>query len=178
VDARLRLSREAFGERIADFQNTRFLLADMATTVDVMWAYIDRAMELYKDKKLTAEEAAKVKFWATDREAELLDIGVQLHGGYGYITEYPIARAYLDARVHRIYGGTNEIMRDLVCARSSASADPCADGHGPERMPDPNVPASVVSPVSASGEAPGSGRRGGRAGERAGRHRRRASGRR
>ena len=108
------ISREAFGERIADFQNTRFRLADMATTVDVMWAYIDRAMELYKDQKLTAEEAAKVKFWATDREAELLDVGVQLHGGYGYITEYPIARAYLDARVHRIYGGTNEIMRDLV----------------------------------------------------------------
>ncbi|WP_194397186.1 acyl-CoA dehydrogenase family protein [Microbacterium atlanticum] len=108
------LSREAFGERIADFQNTRFKLADMATTVDVMWAYTDRAMMLYKDQKLTAEEAAKVKFWTTDREAELLDIGVQLHGGYGYITEYPIARAYLDARVHRIYGGTNEIMRDLV----------------------------------------------------------------
>ena len=108
------LSREAFGERIADFQNTRFRLADMATTVDVMWAYNDRAMMLYKDKKLTAEEAAKVKFWSTDREAELLDVGVQLHGGYGYITEYPIARAYLDARVHRIYGGTNEIMRDLV----------------------------------------------------------------
>jgi acyl-CoA dehydrogenase len=108
------LSREAFGERIADFQNTRFRLADMATTVDVMWAYVDRAMMLYKDEKLTAEEAAKVKFWTTDREAELLDIGVQLHGGYGYITEYPIARAYLDARVHRIYGGTNEIMRDLV----------------------------------------------------------------
>ena len=108
------LSREAFGQSVADFQNTRFKLADMATTVDVMWAYIDRAMMLYKDEKLTAEEAAKVKFWATDREWELLDIGVQLHGGYGYITEYPIARAFLDARVHRIYGGTNEIMRDIV----------------------------------------------------------------
>jgi len=86
----------------------------MATTVDVTWVYNDRAMMLYKDQKLTAEEAAKVKFWSTDREAEVLDIGVQLHGGYGYITEYPIARAYLDARVHRIYGGTNEIMRDIV----------------------------------------------------------------
>ncbi|SFR90019.1 long-chain-acyl-CoA dehydrogenase [Microbacterium sp. cf046] len=108
------LSREAFGQSVADFQNTRFKLADMATTVDVLWAYVDRAMLLYKDEKLTAEEAAKVKFWATDREWELLDIGVQLHGGYGYITEYPIARAFLDARVHRIYGGTNEIMRDIV----------------------------------------------------------------
>lgn len=106
--------REAFGERIADFQNTRFRLADVATTVDVMWAYLDKALLAYKDGKLTAEEAAKVKFWATDREWEILDTCVQLHGGYGYITEYPIARAFLDARVHRIYGGTNEIMRDIV----------------------------------------------------------------
>ncbi|MFJ3474248.1 acyl-CoA dehydrogenase family protein [Microbacterium maritypicum] len=106
--------REAFGERIADFQNTRFRLADMSATTDAMWAYIDRALLSYKDNKLTAEDAAKVKFWATEREWEVLDTGVQLHGGYGYIMEYPIARAFTDARVHRIYGGTNEIMRDLV----------------------------------------------------------------
>ena len=106
--------REAFGERIADFQNTRFQLADMVTTTEVMWAYIDRALLAYKDQKLTAEDAAKVKYWATEREWEVLDTGVQLHGGYGYIMEYPIARAFTDARVHRIYGGTNEIMRDLV----------------------------------------------------------------
>ena len=106
--------REAFGERIIDFQNTRFQIADMAATVDALWAYIDRALLAYKDGSLSAEEAAKVKFWATEREWEVLDAGVQLHGGYGYITEYPIARAFLDARVHRIYGGTNEIMRDLV----------------------------------------------------------------
>ncbi|MDX2399286.1 acyl-CoA dehydrogenase family protein [Microbacterium algeriense] len=106
--------REAFGERIIDFQNSRFTIADMATTVDALWAYIDRALLAYKDGKLSAEEAAKVKFWATEREWEVLDAGVQLHGGYGYITEYPIARAFLDARVHRIYGGTNEIMREIV----------------------------------------------------------------
>ncbi len=106
--------REAFGERIIDFQNTRFQIADMAATVDALWAYIDRALLAYKDGKLSAEEAAKVKFWATEREWEVLDTGVQLHGGYGYITEYPIARAFLDARVHRIYGGTNEIMREIV----------------------------------------------------------------
>jgi acyl-CoA dehydrogenase len=107
-------SREAFGERIIDFQNTRFKLADVATSVDVMWAYLDRALLAYKDGKLSAEEAAKVKFWTTEREWEILDTCVQLHGGYGYITEYPIARAFLDARVHRIYGGTNEIMREIV----------------------------------------------------------------
>lgn len=106
--------REAFGERIADFQNTRFRLADMATTTEALWAYVDRAMLAYKDGALTAEDAAKVKYWATEREWEVLDMGVQLHGGYGYIMEYPIARAFTDARVHRIYGGTNEIMRDLV----------------------------------------------------------------
>ncbi|WP_454858230.1 acyl-CoA dehydrogenase family protein [Promicromonospora soli] len=110
-------NREAFGKKVVDFQNTRFRLAEMATTVDVMWAYIDRAMNLYRQGKLSADEAAKVKFWCTEREWEILDQGVQLHGGYGYILEYPIARAFLDARVHRIYGGTNEVMREIV-ARS------------------------------------------------------------
>jgi long-chain-acyl-CoA dehydrogenase len=107
-------SREAFGQRIIDFQNTRFKLADVAATVDALWAFIDRALLAYKDGRLTAEEAAKVKFWATEREWEVLDTCVQLHGGYGYMVEYPITRAFADARVHRIYGGTNEIMRDIV----------------------------------------------------------------
>jgi len=109
--------RQAFGERILDFQNTRFRLADVSATVDAMWAYVDKALLAYKDGKLSAEEAAKVKFWTTEREWEVVDTCVQLHGGYGYITEYPIARAFLDARVHRIYGGTNEIMRDIVSRR-------------------------------------------------------------
>ncbi|MFC4245281.1 acyl-CoA dehydrogenase family protein [Gryllotalpicola reticulitermitis] len=107
-------SREAFGQRIIDFQNTRFKLADVAATVDALWAYVDRALLAYKDGKLSAEEAAKVKFWASEREWEVLDTCLQLHGGYGYMNEYPITRAFADARVHRIYGGTNEIMRDIV----------------------------------------------------------------
>ncbi|WP_402844611.1 acyl-CoA dehydrogenase family protein [Microbacterium sp. GXS0129] len=107
-------SREAFGQPVIAFQNTYFCLADMATTVDALWAYVDRAILLYGEQKLTPEEAAKVKFYATEREWEVLDQGVQLHGGYGYIMEYPIARAFVDARVHRIYGGTNEIMREIV----------------------------------------------------------------
>ncbi|MCM3695086.1 acyl-CoA dehydrogenase family protein [Microbacterium oleivorans] len=109
--------REAFGQRIIDFQNTRFTMADLVTTVDALWAYVDRAITLYGENKLSAEDAAQVKFWATEREWEVLDACVQLHGGYGYIMEYPIARAFLDARVHRIYGGTNEIMRDIVSRR-------------------------------------------------------------
>lgn len=107
-------SREGFGQPIINFQNTYFRLADMETTVDALWAYVDRAIELYGENKLTPEEAAKVKFWATEREWEVLDQGVQLHGGYGYMMEYPITRAFADARVHRIYGGTNEIMREIV----------------------------------------------------------------
>ena len=107
-------SREAFGQPILGFQNTYFKLADMQVTVESLWAYVDRAIELYGEQKLSPEEAAKVKFWATEREWEVLDEGVQLHGGYGYILEYPIARAFVDARVHRIYGGTNEIMREIV----------------------------------------------------------------
>ncbi|GAA4722100.1 acyl-CoA dehydrogenase family protein [Isoptericola chiayiensis] len=110
-------SRQAFGQPVSAFQNTRFRLADMATTVDVLWAYIDRAMTLYGKGELTADEAAKVKYWCTDREWEVLDQAVQLHGGYGYMMEYPITRAFVDARVHRIYGGTNEVMREIV-ARS------------------------------------------------------------
>jgi acyl-CoA dehydrogenase len=110
-------SREAFGQPVASFQNTRFRLADIATTVDVMWAYVDRAMQLYGKGELTADEGAKVKYWCTDREWEVLDQAVQLHGGYGYMMEYPITRAFVDARVHRIYGGTNEVMREIV-ARS------------------------------------------------------------
>lgn len=107
-------SREGFGQPIINFQNTYFRLADMETTVDALWAYVDRAIELYGEGKLTPEEAAKIKFWATEREWEVLDQGVQLHGGYGYMNEYPITRAFADARVHRIYGGTNEIMREIV----------------------------------------------------------------
>ena len=107
-------SREAFGKPVIDFQNSRFQIADIATTVDVLWTYIDRAMSLYQNRELSPAEAAKVKFWSTEREWEIVDACVQLFGGYGYITEYPITRAFLDARVHRIYGGANEIMREIV----------------------------------------------------------------
>lgn len=107
-------SRESFGKAIINFQNTYFRLAEMKTTVDALWMYVDRGMELYAEGKLTPEQAAQIKFWASEREWDVLDQGVQLHGGYGYMNEYPITRAFTDARVHRIYGGTNEIMREIV----------------------------------------------------------------
>ena len=99
---------------LQEAESARFQIADVATTVDVLWAYIDRAMTLYQKSELSPAEAAKVKFWSTEREWEVLDACVQLFGGYGYITEYPITRAFLDARVHRVYGGSNEIMREIV----------------------------------------------------------------
>jgi alkylation response protein AidB-like acyl-CoA dehydrogenase len=107
-------AREAFGQDIARFQNTQFQLADLATEVEVGTAFIDRAITALNDGELSVEEAAMAKMWCTELQGRATDLGVQLHGGYGYMTEYPIARAYADARVTRIYGGTNEIMRQIV----------------------------------------------------------------
>jgi alkylation response protein AidB-like acyl-CoA dehydrogenase len=106
--------REAFGTTISTFQNTQFRLAELATEVEVGTAFIDRAVIALNDGELTAEEAAMAKLWATELQGRATDVGVQLHGGYGYMTEYPIARAFADARVTRIYGGSNEIMRQIV----------------------------------------------------------------
>jgi long-chain-acyl-CoA dehydrogenase len=114
--------REAFGQRIADFQNTQFVLAETSTELDVTRAYLDKCVMALSDGKLNAVEASKAKAWATEVQVRTIDRLLQLHGGYGYMVEYPIARAYRDARVQKIYGGTNEIMkliigRDLVGRR-------------------------------------------------------------
>jgi alkylation response protein AidB-like acyl-CoA dehydrogenase len=114
--------RSAFGQRIADFQNTQFVLAEVATELDVTRAYIDKCILALGEGRLTAVEASKAKSWATDVQVRTIDRLLQLYGGYGYMAEYPIAGAYRDARVQKIYGGTNEIMkhiiaRDLVGAR-------------------------------------------------------------
>jgi len=106
--------RSAFGQLIGDFQNTRFVLAEIATELDVTRAYIDRAVMAVGDGKLTATEAAKAKWWATDVQNRTIDRMLQLFGGYGYMREFPIARAFIDARVQRIYGGTNEIMKHII----------------------------------------------------------------
>jgi long-chain-acyl-CoA dehydrogenase len=114
--------RQAFGQRIADFQNTQFVLAEISTELDVTRAYIDKCVMALSGGKLNAVEASKAKAWATDAQVRTIDRLLQLYGGYGYMMEYPIARAYRDARVQKIYGGTNEIMkliigRDLVGPR-------------------------------------------------------------
>jgi alkylation response protein AidB-like acyl-CoA dehydrogenase len=106
--------RQAFGQAIGAFQNSRFELAEMATEVDVAQAFVDACVLARNDGVLSAEDAAKAKWWCTEVQGRVVDKGVQLHGGYGYMTEFPIGRAYADARVTRIYGGTNEIMKEII----------------------------------------------------------------
>ncbi|MET4923055.1 acyl-CoA dehydrogenase family protein, partial [Streptomyces sp. PSRA5] len=106
--------RRAFGRRVADFQNTRFALAELSTEIDVTRAYVDRCVLALNEETLTAVDAAKAKWWATELQNRTIDRCLQLHGGYGYMREYPIARAYADARVTTIYGGTTEIMKEIV----------------------------------------------------------------
>jgi alkylation response protein AidB-like acyl-CoA dehydrogenase len=106
--------RTAFGAKLASFQNTKFVLADVKTDVAVAQAYIDQCVLALNAGTLTAAEAAQAKLYATDLQKRSIDRCLQLFGGYGYMTEYPIARAYADARVTSIYGGTNEVMKIII----------------------------------------------------------------
>lgn len=106
--------REAFGQKISAFQNTRFELAEMKTELDLAWVFIDRQIEALNDGELTAEDAAEAKWWCTEMQLRTITRCLQLFGGYGFMNEYPIARAYADARVQTIYGGTTEIMKEII----------------------------------------------------------------
>jgi len=106
--------RHAFGQPIASFQNTRFALAEMHTEVEIGQVFVDRCVVAHNAGELSAEEAAMAKWWCSDLQNRVIDQCVQLHGGYGYMWEYPIARAWADARVSKIYGGTNEIMKEII----------------------------------------------------------------
>jgi acyl-CoA dehydrogenase len=106
--------RKAFGRAVFDFQNTRFTLADLDSRLQIGWAHIDWAIAKHVAGELTAAEAAKAKLWHTETQWLICDTAMQLHGGAGYMNEYPIARIWRDARVRRIYGGTSEIMKELV----------------------------------------------------------------
>lgn len=106
--------RKAFGKHIADFQNTQFKLAELHSKVMQGRVFVDRCLELHTQGKLDVPTAAAAKYLITDLQCEIIDECVQLHGGYGYMWEYPIARMWADARVQRIYGGTNEIMKTII----------------------------------------------------------------
>jgi len=99
---------------VGTFQNSRFVLAELATELEVGQAFVDKCVLALNDRTLTAEEAAMAKWWCTELQKRTVDRCVQLHGGYGYMLEYPIARAYIDARVTTIYGGTTEIMKEII----------------------------------------------------------------
>lgn len=106
--------RTAFGQPIGKFQNSRFALAEMHTEVEIGRVFLDHCIMLHNAGQLSAEKAAMAKYWTTDMQWRVTDQCLQLHGGYGYMTEYPIARAFRDCRAQRIYGGTNEIMKEVV----------------------------------------------------------------
>lgn len=106
--------RRAFGQAIIDFQNTQFKLAECKTEAHIARVFVDNCIQRYLDGELDTETASMVKWWTTEKQCEIIDTCVQLHGGYGYMLEYPIARMYTDARVQKIYAGTNEIMKVLI----------------------------------------------------------------
>jgi alkylation response protein AidB-like acyl-CoA dehydrogenase len=106
--------RQAFGKSISSFQNTRFELAEIATQAQVARIYVDRCIAEHVAGNLSVTDAAMAKWWASDLLKQVVDRCVQLHGGYGYMLEYPIARAFVDARVQSIFGGTNEIMKEII----------------------------------------------------------------
>lgn len=106
--------RKAFGQPIGSFQHSRFKLAEMKTEIEIGRVFVDRCIEELSGGTLSAETAAMAKWWTTDLQKRVMDQCVQLHGGYGYMLEYPITRAYLDARVTSIYAGTNEIMKEII----------------------------------------------------------------
>jgi alkylation response protein AidB-like acyl-CoA dehydrogenase len=107
-------NRHAFGKPVIDFQNSRFVLAEMKTEVQVGRVFLDRCLELVLEDRLDSTTAAMVKLWTSEMQGKVLDACLQLHGGYGFMWEYPITRAFADARVQRIYAGTNEIMKELI----------------------------------------------------------------
>jgi alkylation response protein AidB-like acyl-CoA dehydrogenase len=106
--------RTAFGQPVGTFQNSRFVLAEIATELEIAQSFVDRCVTALGQDALTAEEAAMAKWWCTEFQKRSIDRCLQLHGGYGYMLEYPIARAYTDARITTIYGGTTEIMKEII----------------------------------------------------------------
>ncbi|WP_188197011.1 acyl-CoA dehydrogenase family protein [Nonomuraea sp. SYSU D8015] len=107
-------TRQAFGRSIGSFQNTRFVLAELATETEIARHYVDKCIVALNAKQLTAVDAAKAKWWTTELQTKVIDRCLQLHGGYGYMMEYPVAKAWLDSRVQTIYGGTTEIMKEII----------------------------------------------------------------
>lgn len=114
--------RQVFGQPVASYQNTRYTLAELQTEVQVARVFVDKCIELVLADQLDSATASMAKYWCTDLQCKVMDACVQLHGGYGYMWEYAVTRQYADARVQRIYGGTNEIMKELISRQMGLSA--------------------------------------------------------
>jgi alkylation response protein AidB-like acyl-CoA dehydrogenase len=106
--------RKAFGKSIGSFQNTKFVLAELISEIDIAQAFVDQCVNRLNEQSLSAADASKAKWWCSEMQGRVIDKCLQLHGGYGYMAEYPISRRYADARITRIYGGTTEIMKSVV----------------------------------------------------------------
>jgi acyl-CoA dehydrogenase len=106
--------RQVFGQPVGAYQNTRYTLAELQTEVQVAQVFVDKCIELLMADKLDTATASMAKYWTSDLQGKVMDECLQLHGGYGFMWEYPVTRAYADARVQRIYGGTNEIMKEVI----------------------------------------------------------------
>mgnify|MGYP001549353319 CR=1 FL=1 len=107
-------TRTAFGKPIGSFQNSRFVLAELATEVEIARVYLDKSITEHNEGRFSAVDAAMAKWWTTELQKRVIDSCLQLHGGYGYMLEYPVAKAFIDSRVQTIYGGTTEIMKEIV----------------------------------------------------------------
>jgi Acyl-CoA dehydrogenases len=107
-------TREAFGQSIGSFQHNRFLLAELATEVTIARTFLNHCVREFNAGRLTAVDAAKAKWWTTELQNKVADRCVQLHGGYGFMLEYPVAKAWLNSRVTTIYGGTTEVMKEII----------------------------------------------------------------
>jgi acyl-CoA dehydrogenase len=106
--------RKVFGRNVSSYQNTRFKLAELKAQTQIARVFVDRCIELELKHELSPAAAASAKYWCTELQGRVADECVQLHGGYGYMLDYPVARAFVDGRAQRIYGGTNEIMKELI----------------------------------------------------------------
>jgi acyl-CoA dehydrogenase len=106
--------RKAFGQRLIDFQNTQFKLAECKTEATLARVFVNHCLDELMAGRLDTAKASMAKYWCTDTENRIIDVCLQLHGGYGYMNEYPIGRMFRDSRVSRIYGGSNEIMKVLI----------------------------------------------------------------
>jgi alkylation response protein AidB-like acyl-CoA dehydrogenase len=107
-------TRQAFGRPIGSFQHNRFVLAEMATEIEIAETYLEKAILEHNEGRFTVQDAAMSKWWTTELQKRVVDSCVQLHGGYGYMLEYPVAKAFLDSRIQTIYGGTTEIMKEII----------------------------------------------------------------